>query len=217
PSVTPSPTATQSVISPHGHSTSTENVSSTDTPSSTETGIPTETFSRFDDFATTEEPNFTFDDGWQLLNCNQLDYYLDQTCSQDTIEGAQYLSPSFSHQQQQANFRRITFDIEGDTTSFVLKSFKVSTKPIGSISNNDYAGIVYCAWTVEDQYYVGYPSVCGDINLSGPQPFQQLVELNWSNVAYVAFAGEVASASKGAKPVEFQIDDIRVCVPDDDV
>lgn len=164
----------------------------------------------------------------QLLNCNQLDYYLDQTCSQDTIEGAQYLSLHSRISSNKPTFRRITFDIEGDTTSFVLKSFKVSTKPIGSISNNDYAGIVYCAWTVEDQYYVGYPSVCGDINLSGPQPFQQLVELNWSNVAYVAFAGvqnykkpptykEVASASKGAKPVEFQIDDIRVCVPDDDV
>jgi len=54
------------------------------------------------------------------------------------------------------------------------------------------------------------------------------VELNWSGLAYVSFAGiqnykkppsnkEVASAAKGAKPVAFQLDDIHVCVPDDDV
>jgi hypothetical protein len=158
----------------------------------------------------------------QLVNCNQLDFYLDQTCNPKTIVGNQFLALHSRKDSSNPTFRRITFDIEGDTSAFVLRSFHASTKPI---VNGEYAAIVYCGWTVEDQYNVGVPSFCHHVELFGSEPFLLKVDVNAMDLAYMVFGGvlnykppisgdQALSASKGAKPVEFQIDDIDVCVPD---
>jgi hypothetical protein len=159
----------------------------------------------------------------QLINCNQLDFYLDQTCNPDTVIGNVFLALHSPKDSAKPTFRRITFDIEGDTTSFVLESFLASTKPI---VNGDVASIVYCGWTVSDQYNVGIPSFCGHVDLSGPTPFRQKVEVGKPDLAFMVFGGvlnykapaqdnQAIGASKGSKPVVFQLDDIAVCVPDD--
>ena len=150
--------------------------------------------------------------------------YLGKTCI-DTIPGDQYLSLHSPIDSSKPTFRRITFDILGDTSSFILKSFYVSTKPIG-LRNADYAGIVWCGWTVRDQFNVKKPTFCDSVTLSGSDTFLVKVEIDRADLAFIEVGGvlnyvepskqdQAMSAAKGSKPVEFQLDDIEVCVPND--
>jgi hypothetical protein len=118
-------------------------------------------------------------------------------------------------------YRRITFDIESDDTSFALQSFYVSTKPL---VGDNFATIVVCGWSIEDQYIEGIPTWCEYIRLEGIALLQK-VEINRPNNAYIIFGGVLnylppsleegaLSFAKGNKPVEFQIDDMAVCVPE---
>lgn len=145
---------------------------------------------------------------------------MDQTCNNDTIPGAQYISLHSPIDSTKPTYRRITFDIGNDFSGFGLESFHVSTKPL---RKGDFATIIACGWSVADQYREGIPTWCEYIKLEGTKPFLQKVTVDRSDVAYMVIGGVLnytppppggeARASKGNKPVEFQLEDISVCVP----
>lgn len=101
----------------------------------------------------------------------------------------------------------------------MLNSFYVSTKPLGLY---DTASVVYCGWTIADQLKEGRPTWCDYTTFSGNGTILRKVEVNRKDLAYVSFGGILnfvpgdltGDAAKGSRPVEFQLDDVSVCVLD---
>jgi len=146
----------------------------------------------------------------KFVNCNAADYYYDQTCIPDTVKGSQRLSLYAGPEGTKPIWRRITFDIESDSSTFLLQSFYVSTAPL---TGYDFATVIYCGWNIKDQLE---PTWCNKIKLSGSAPYLEKVEINRPNLAYIEFFGVYfAGASSVAEPVEYQLDDFAVCVPED--
>lgn len=156
----------------------------------------------------------------QFANCGGAGFYLDQTCIPDTTLGAQLLSLHAGITSTKPTYRRITYDIGNDASGFSLDSVYVSTKPL---SGGDFATIIMCGWSVEDQYVEGMPTWCEYVKLEGSTPFRRKVEVKRDNIAYIVVGAALNYAppeldgaegfGKGNVPVEFQLDDMAVCVP----
>ena len=80
-----------------------------------------------------------------------------------------------------------------------------------------------CGWSVEDLGLEGKPTWCEYVKLEGSAPFRQKVEAKRANIAFMVVGaalnstrpelGRVEGLGKGNAPVEFQLDDMAVCVP----
>jgi len=168
--------------------------------------------------------DFTFDPDWAFAFCDNLQDQRNQTCNPTTLEGDYYVSLYYhlAKPYHSRVSRRITYDLEHNSTSWELLSYSLSAFPKagGEIT------VLMCAWSIHDQDKDIEPSYCHaeyftEKSILRPVTIDRL-DQQLAFIEFTSYYGhyepgsgrpEGGSSAKGLSPAEFFLDDMSVCVP----